>query len=95
MRWDLRAPTGMVSRVENFKRLPSPEKMANPMKIPWLSWKILGTHEILENCVEMMNMSWKIPRKSENPLIFFEGHVKVTRNYMRKQLDEWSKLHVA
>ena len=53
------------------------ENLRDPMKF----WKI---------CVEMMNMSWKFPRKSENPLIFFEGHVKVTRNYMRKQLDERS-----
>ena len=74
-----------------------------------LTWENGKSHEnpmvILENLRDPMKF-WKIAYKwstcpgkfLENPKIlwfFFEGHVKVTRNYMRKQLDKWSKLQVA
>ena len=40
----------------------------------------------LENSVKILKASWKIPRESVD--IFFEGHMKAPRNYMRKQFDK-------
>ena len=63
---NLGAPTRLVSRVENFKHLISPEKMANPMNNPIIILANLGTsNEHLGESQERKNIrtSWKFPRK--------------------------------
>ena len=73
MRYDLGAPTRLVSRVENFKHLISPEKMANPMNNPIIILANLGTSN------EHLGESQK-ERILELPRNFLETHWKLLEN---------------
>ena len=73
MRYDLRAPTRLVSRVENFQHLILPDKMANPMNNPIIILANLGTSN------EHLGESQK-ERTFELPGNFPENHWKFLEN---------------